>query len=82
MKIKCPVCGIQGFLEVRKRSPRIKHYMGIKNNKRIYQIHVIDYSQIRNLIPSDSLINIGIKGFKSDSISENNWGRRLAWSRL
>jgi hypothetical protein len=30
LKVKCPVCGIEGFLEQRGNNYRIKHYRGYK----------------------------------------------------
>jgi len=46
MKAKCPVCGIEGFLEKRRNSYRVKHYQGLKDGKRIYINHRIPPSLI------------------------------------
>ena len=45
-KIKCPICGIEGFLEKRGNSYRVKHYKGYINKKRIYVTHKIPSSLI------------------------------------
>ncbi len=48
MKALCPICNIEGFLQVRGRNAMIQHYIGFKNGKRIYQYHKVhsDYSQV------------------------------------
>ena len=61
MRIECPICGIKGFLEIRGRSARVKHYTGIRNNKRIYTIHKIPEDMLPRLIPSDYQNMLGIK---------------------
>jgi hypothetical protein len=38
-KILCPVCNIQGILEVRGNSKSVIHYKGFLNNKRVYEKH-------------------------------------------
>ena len=88
LKIECPVCGIQGFLEIRGKSARVKHYVGIKNGKRAYKTHRIDTSLIpRDLLAIKNKVLIpidyqGITNLNLVSVSENKRGRRLAWSRL
>jgi hypothetical protein len=46
LKVKCPVCGIEGFLEQRGNNYRIKHYQGYNGNQRQYSTHKIsrDYT--------------------------------------
>ena len=39
VKILCPVCSIEGILEVRGNSKRVIHYKGFLNNKRVYEKH-------------------------------------------
>ena len=41
MKIKCPQCGISGFLELRGSSGRVKHYAGYANGARVYSYHTV-----------------------------------------
>ena len=64
MKVRCPICGIQGYLEKHGRRYRIRHYVGFKENKRIYQYHYIN---------EDQLANLGITldiGYKSKGINK------------
>ena len=73
MKVKCPVCGIEGF-EKRGPSVRILHHKGFIDGKRVYQKHSID-SQM-------GITTVGIKELNLGSDSEKGRGCRLAWSRL
>ena len=57
LKIKCPVCNIEGFLEVRGSNARIKHYLGFESGKRKYEYHTVT---LENLIPRDSQKTAGI----------------------
>jgi hypothetical protein len=41
LKAKCPICGIEGFLEQRGNKYRIKHYAGYVGNQRMYLIHSV-----------------------------------------
>jgi hypothetical protein len=41
VKVYCPVCGVQGFLEVRGKSRRVIHYRGMVSGKRICKRHSI-----------------------------------------
>ena len=41
MKVECPVCGVQGFLEIRGNSQRVCHYKGMVDGKRVYERHPI-----------------------------------------
>ena len=61
MKVKCPICGIQGYLEKHSRGYRIRHYVGFKENKRIYQYHYITQEQLTTL---------GISGYKQMGINK------------
>ena len=42
MKVECPVCGVEGFLEVRGNSKRVLHYRGFRDGKRVYVKHAVD----------------------------------------
>jgi len=53
MKVECPICGIEGFIEKRGNSYRIKHYAGYNGNQRKYLIHTV---------PQDIMDNMGING--------------------
>ena len=81
MKVKCPICGIEGFLEKRGNSYRIKHYKGYVNGKRKYVVHSIKKEQLQ-LIPKIGNQYMGIKTLILTSEVENLRGCRLAWSRL
>jgi hypothetical protein len=39
MKILCPLCGVQGHLQVRGNSQRVLHYKGFVDGKRMYERH-------------------------------------------
>ena len=39
MKAKCPICGVEGFLQERGKNVRIQHYIGFKDGKRVYVYH-------------------------------------------
>jgi len=41
MKTVCPTCNVEGFLEVRGNSKRIKHYVGVKDGIRKYDCHKV-----------------------------------------
>ena len=66
MKIKCPICGIEGFLEKRGNSYRVKHYKGYVDGKRIYVIHSLSKEHIAVL---------GIKGLDGNQW-ESNFGNK------
>ncbi len=62
MKAKCPTCGIQGFIEQRGNSYRIKHYLGYHGNQRKYLIHTIG---------KDCMDNLGINGNQKMGINNS-----------
>jgi hypothetical protein len=39
VKVECPVCGVEGFLEVRGNSQRVLHYKSFVNGRRVYERH-------------------------------------------
>jgi len=65
MKVKCPVCGIEGCLEQRGSNYRIKHYVGYSGNQRKYVIHSVG---------KDLVHNLGINGNQSLGINEPDLG--------
>ena len=79
MKAKCPKCGIEGFLEIRGRSYRVKYYIGYIDNKRKYNIHTLTSNEIVGINGNQLL---GINRTHSTFKSENKRGCRLVWSRL
>jgi len=66
MKVKCPVCGIEGFLQIRGSSARIQHYKGFINGKRKYEYHKIP----KSLLPSIMEVN----GSKNSEVKTLNLG--------
>jgi hypothetical protein len=42
MKIRCPICGIDGLLQQRGNSYRVQHYQGYENGKRLYLYHKVE----------------------------------------
>ncbi len=40
-KIVCPTCGVQGYLQTRRNSMRVQHYLGYEQGKRKYNYHKI-----------------------------------------
>ena len=42
MKMICPVCGVEGFLQQRGNSRRIQHYIGYKSGKQIVTYHKLE----------------------------------------
>ena len=81
MKVKCPICGIEGFLEKRGNSYRIKHYKSYINGKRKYIVHSLKKEQLQ-LITNFGNQTMGIKTLNLVSEFETIRGCRLAWSRL
>ena len=84
MKVRCPVCEVEGFLEQRGNSYRIKHYVGFENGDRKYTIHKVSSEQLGLLGISEEHGNqyMGISLNDLNLNSQNKWGCRLAWSRL
>jgi hypothetical protein len=65
LKVKCPTCGIQGFIEQRGNSYRIKHYVGYDGNQRKYLIHKLN---------EDYIDSMGINGNQNMGINNPNLG--------
>lgn len=55
MKIQCPVCGIEGSLEVRGNSKRVSHYKGYVNGKSVYVRHSFDLLARRSIVASGAI---------------------------
>ena len=69
MKIKCPVCGIQGFLQRRGNSFRVQHYIGYRNGKRKYTYHKVPSEIAKKLME--------VHGSKSMEV--NKPAKRVYW---
>ena len=81
MKVKCPQCGIKGYLQLRGKSARVGHYKGYSGKTRIIEWHKADYDTISLMVNNGNqkvANNKAELGFKSESMR----GCRLAWSRL
>jgi hypothetical protein len=65
MKIKCPVCGRAGHLQVRGNSKRVGHYRGIEGKKRIVEWHKFGNQVMEKMV---------IKGTKALVINNPNLG--------
>jgi hypothetical protein len=76
VKVECPVCGIQGFLEVRGNSQRVPHYRGLIDGKRVYEKHSMGIMGI------NGNKQMGINSSEISFFNEIKGGRSLAWSRI
>jgi hypothetical protein len=72
MKAKCPTCGIEGFVEQRGNSYRIKHYAGYNGNQRKYVIHTLSKDFI-NILGINGNQNLGITDPYLNPISRKKW---------
>ena len=52
MKVKCPICGVEGHLQVRGNSARIGHYRGYNGRTRIVEWHKVDKDALLHLVNS------------------------------
>ena len=84
LKVKCPICGIEGFLEQRGNNCRIKHYVGYDGNQRKYLMHAIgkDCFDTVGISAENGNQYMGINLKDSSLNSESKRGCRLVWSRL
>ena len=71
----CPACGIEGFLQTRGNSQRIKHYIGFQDGKRIYQYHKLELIGTQQLELNKTVLNSDNKemadgeGFEPSTLS-------------
>ena len=54
MKILCPACGMEGYLQKRGNSLRIQHYLEYTNGKRMYKYHKISREYLDSLEVNES----------------------------
>ena len=79
MKKVCPVCGKIGILQQRGNTSRIIHYQWI-GNKRTFIAHKVETPNTDMVTEKPiSLVSV-IPNL--DSFPQEEWGCRLAWSRL
>jgi UDP-N-acetylglucosamine pyrophosphorylase len=50
MKVECPVCGLEGHLQVRGNSARIGHYVGYRGSTRIVAWHKVDSQSLEMMV--------------------------------
>jgi len=78
LKVKCPICGIEGYLQERGNSVRVSHYIGYQGKISIIQWHVVGKELVKNQENcQETLVNN--KPF-SATICGNNRGKSLNWS--
>jgi hypothetical protein len=75
MKVECPICGVQGFLEVRGNSQRVVHYKYV-DGQRVFTKHTVKGTDGNN---GNSM---GTEKPNTAFFNQNDRGCRLAWSRL
>ncbi len=73
MKIECPVCGVEGYLQQRGNSFRVGHYRGYnsKTGTRIVGWHKITREQLLVVYQRNGNQNMVIKNFKTTLKSQN-----------
>jgi hypothetical protein len=71
MKAKCEVCGVEGFLEKRGNSYRIRHYVGYDGNQRKCLVHRISngYASTLGINGNQLVIRNHDNSFKSENLS-------------
>jgi hypothetical protein len=65
MKIKCPICNIEGLLQQRGNSYRVQHYQGFENGKRSYLYHKLSKMEV------NGSKNVGVKEADLSAKREN-----------
>ena len=77
MRIECPVCHTEGFLQQRGSSYRVQHYEGFKDGKRAYAYHRIDKNAL-SILEVNGSKRVEVNRLKNNSFNENEWtGRDL-----
>lgn len=69
MKVVCPVCRNMGYLQVRGRNVMIQHYVGFKDNKRVYEYHKVPYEEYQRLQVNASK-GLQVNSLDSSSVCE------------
>ena len=78
MKVVCPVCGVEGILEVRDNSRRVLHYKGFVNGRKVYEKHKVEAVMGVN-DGSNGNKSMGIKKINMGSVLDS--GLSLQWAR-
>ena len=71
-KVECPTCGMEGFLEQRGSSLRIKHYAGFENGTRKYVLHKVAKAELAKLGINGNQ-SLGIKTEELNSFPRTKW---------
>jgi hypothetical protein len=89
MKVRCPTCGIEGFVQVRGTNVMVQHYKGFTDGRRIYQYHKIPYGtfellqshkdSVTDQVQVNASNSVQVKDFKSASVDQEMGAGRLAW---
>ena len=89
MKIKCQVCGIEGYLQhIGKNYFRVRHYVGFKNGKPVFTYHRQEPAYVRsilgqvndgNLDPKKLDHNLYAAASSKGSEAETRWAGSSAW---
>ena len=75
MKILCPVCGVEGFVQVRGRNVMIQHYQGFSGGKRSYLYHKVLYEEYERLQVNASK-RMQVNQPKTSGILAEEWSLR------
>ena len=75
MKVKCPICGIEGHLQVRGNSARVGHYQGYSGRTRIVKWHRVDKDTLSHLVNSGN--QTMENGNKNVVIKKANLGSKM-----
>ena len=67
MKIRCPICSIEGLLQQRGNSYRVQHYQGFENGKRIYLYHKVNRMEVNG----SKIMEVNVS--ESSSFSRTKW---------
>ena len=79
MKMLCPVCGIEGFLQQRGNSRRIQHYAGYREGKQSFTYHKLELNgsesvEVKTIrLGLDNKLMVGSMGFEPMTSSLEGW---------
>ena len=81
-KIECPVCGIEGHLQIRGNSARIGHYRGYRDKTRIVEWHKVNIETLSMVINGNQpVVNKNPKIIPESQLDQPRWpswlGHRL-----
>jgi len=88
MKILCPVCNIEGHLQIRGNSVRVQHYLEYTDGKRKYQYHRIGREYLESLEVNGSKrvevnkADLSSNNYISSMLTKTSSGTRILIIRL